>query len=150
MSGARLRRTAAAVVVAAVTTAAACGAGGAGGATAALTGEVVLISGNCMPMMCKAPPCATSCRRQKVARDVLLLPRTQSGEVRAEDAVARTAADDGGVFLLRAPPGDYSVFVLDGGEMFCSRADGKGARCPLSLESGATLSVQLQVDRAVW
>ncbi len=125
-------------------------------ATGALTGRVLLASGNCMPQMCDKPPCKSSCEREGLATTVYVRKLASNEEMngvyleRPTPLVATTTSDEDGTFSLQLPVGRYSLFVDDNGREYCNSWDANGLACAFEIQRDQETSYETVVDHAVW
>lgn len=62
------------------------------------------------------------------------------------DEVARTASGADGFFQLALPPGEYSVFAVEGEGYYANLFDGQGNILPVTVTEGAVAEVLVNID----
>ena len=60
--------------------------------------------------------------------------------------VGQTKSNKNGFYQIELPPGQYSVFVEEKGEYYCTSWDGYGNMCPVTINSNATTEKHLLID----
>lgn len=110
-----------------------------------IEGTVGLLEGNCMP-----GPDQTPCEPTPLSTTIYI---TQPSELFDQNLLIDSVVSNvDGVYLIELPPGNYSVFVRDKGEVQCPYLT-----CPadcyctyISLESNAIIKLDLTIDHALW
>jgi len=62
------------------------------------------------------------------------------------DEIARTTSDAEGFFQLALPPGEYSVFAVEGEGFYANLFDGQGNILPVTVEAGTVADVLVNID----
>lgn len=60
--------------------------------------------------------------------------------------VARTTSDTDGFFQISLPPGDYSVFAVEGDGFYANGTDGEGVILPVTVRTGEVDDVLVNID----
>ncbi len=121
-----------------------------------LSGEITLISGNCMPMVCDEPPCQSSCLREGVARDIHIREVATSEKMEGvylsdkPKLIKKGTSNADGSYSVILPVGKYSIFVEDNGKEYCNSWDGEGNACMVEIKEEQRAKHSFQLNYAVW
>lgn len=123
-----------------------------------VSGTVVFTEGNCMPPVMDNASDPSRCMRYPVHRKIYIYELTQSSQAQetrggffrsvSTRKVAETTSDQEGFFELALPPGTYSVFIEEGGELYANLWDGQGNIQPVEVPEGETVFVRLDISYA--
>lgn len=127
--------------------------------TAGIWGTVSSMEGDCMPTV---PPATNTCTHCAVKRTVKVYAYTHISQATplpgrggfysslSTPLVAETTTDDNGFFQLNLPPGTYSVFVMENGNLYASSMDGSGGINPVTVTAGPQKTDQRMTYKAVF
>ncbi|SMO35947.1 hypothetical protein SAMN06265350_101262 [Solitalea koreensis] len=119
-----------------------------------IEGVVFWRSGNQMPSPDES---ATGMKGKPIVREIVVFKLTKTNETKQcktffsaikTAEVGRTRSDSAGYFLLKLPPGNYSIFVREEKGLFANRFDGHNNICPVEVKAGEIAKIELIVDYA--
>lgn len=110
-----------------------------------LIGEIGIYEGNCMP-----GPGVKPCEPRPISATILITKLTK--EYDEELLIKKLKSDVNGKYEVQLPPGNYSLFLLDGDKIVCTLIQCPSTCIchPFKISADSTTVIDANLDHANW